>query len=61
MGHATLATTALYTKISSATAVATVQALPAPGHLRAVAELFAKVFHGIRKEVLTCDYFGFTR
>lgn len=38
MGHATLATTALYTKISSASAVATVQALPAPGHLRVVSE-----------------------
>lgn len=38
MGHATLATTALYTKISSASAVATVQALPAPGRLRVVSE-----------------------
>jgi site-specific recombinase XerD len=38
MGHATIATTALYTKISSASAVATVQALPAPGHLRVVSE-----------------------
>lgn len=36
MGHATIATTALYTKISSADAVATVQALPAPGRLRIV-------------------------
>lgn len=38
MGHRTVATTALYTKISSASAVATVQALPAPGHLRVVSE-----------------------
>jgi site-specific recombinase XerD len=38
MGHQTLATTALYTKISSASAVAAVQALPAPGHLRVVSE-----------------------
>jgi site-specific recombinase XerD len=38
MGHASPSTTALYTKISSASAVATVQALPAPGHLRAVCE-----------------------
>ena len=36
MGHATPATTALYAAISSASAVATVQALPAPRHLRAV-------------------------
>jgi integrase/recombinase XerC len=36
MGHANIATTALYTKISSASAVATVQALPAPGYLRVV-------------------------
>ena len=38
MGHATLATTALYTKVTSASAVATVQALPAPGRLRVVSE-----------------------
>jgi|HubBroStandDraft_4_1064222.scaffolds.fasta_scaffold01801_16 integrase len=36
MGHASVATTALYTKVSSSSAVATVQALPAPGHLRVV-------------------------
>jgi integrase len=38
MGHATPATTALYAAISSASAVATVQALPAPGRLRIVSE-----------------------
>jgi integrase len=36
MGHATPATTALYAAVASDSAVATVQALPAPGHLRVV-------------------------
>jgi integrase/recombinase XerC len=39
MGHASPATTAVYTRVSSASAVAIVQALPAPGRLRVVPEL----------------------